>query len=70
MKDTFIYHIQLLGQIMEAELNAMSPLHMTVEQVTEATTWLAVRTDQSGLIGLLRHLHGLGFELISVEREG
>jgi hypothetical protein len=69
MNDICTYHIRLRGQIDEAEINATSPLHMTVEQVNATTTLLAVRTDQSGLIGLLRHLHGLGFELVSVDCE-
>ncbi len=69
MDDMRTYHIQIRGQIEEAEVNALSPLHMTAEQVNAAITLLVVRTDQSGLIGLLRHLHGLGFELVSVESE-
>jgi hypothetical protein len=36
-----------------------------VEQL-EQTTLLTVRTDQSGMIGLIRHLHGLGLMLLSV----
>ena len=63
------YHIQVRGQIDEAEVNARSPFHMTVEQNTTTTTLFVVRTDQSGLIGLLRHLHGLGFILVSVDSE-
>ncbi len=69
MNDMRTYHIQLRGQVDEAEINALSPLHMTVEQANGAATLLTVHTDQSGLIGLLRHLHGLGFELVSVESE-
>jgi hypothetical protein len=53
----------------EDDINAMSPLQMTVEQVNTAATRLSVYTDQSGLIGLMRHLHGLGFVFLSVKRE-
>ena len=33
-------------------------------------TLFTVRTDQSGLVGLLRHLHGPGFMLLCVSRVG
>jgi hypothetical protein len=69
MKDICTYRIQLRGQVDEGEVNAMSPLEMTVKQVNTAATLVAVPTDQSGLIGLLRHLHSRGFVLLSVYRE-
>ena len=76
MNDICAYHIQLRGQVDEGEINAKSPLQMTVEQVEadkehpHAATLLTVCTDQSGLVGLLRHLHGLGFVLLCVSRVG
>ncbi len=66
MNDICTYHIQLRGQAEESEINAMSPLQMTVVRVNQATTLFSVCTDQSGLIGLMRHLHGLGFVFQSV----
>lgn len=70
MNDICTYHIQLAGHVDESELNATSPLEMTVERVDPTATLLAVRTDQSGLIGLVRHLHGLGFVFLALSREG
>jgi hypothetical protein len=35
----------------------------------QAATLFTVCTDQSGLIGLMRHLHGLGFVFLSVNCE-
>jgi hypothetical protein len=64
-----IYHIQLRGRVDEDEINAMSPLQMTVIRADAAATLLTVNTDQSGLIGLMRHLHGLSFVFLSVKRE-
>jgi hypothetical protein len=32
------------------------------------TTLSGIVTDQAGLLGLIRHLHGLGIVLLSVER--
>jgi hypothetical protein len=64
-----IYHIRIRGQVDEDEINAMSPLQMVREWVNSAVTHFSVRTDQSGLVGLVRHLHGLGFVFLSVECE-
>ena len=75
MDDTCVYQIEVRGQVDENDLNAMSPLHMTValvdadKELPYASMRLAVRTDQSGLIGLLRHLHARGLVLLSVHRE-
>jgi hypothetical protein len=66
MNDTCTYLIQLRGVVDESEINVQSPLHTTVEPQGTAATLLTVRTDQSGLVGLLRHLHGRGFVLLSV----
>jgi hypothetical protein len=39
---------------------------LVIEHVEGANTSITLRTDQSGMIGLLRHLHGLGLVLISM----
>ena len=69
MTDICVYLIRLRGQVDEDEINVISPLQMTVTRVDPASTLLTVHTDQSGLIGLMRHLHGLGFVFVSVKRE-
>jgi hypothetical protein len=66
VNDTCTYHIQLHGHVDESEVNAMTPLQMALERAEASVTLFSVRTDQSGLIGLLRHLHGLGLILLSV----
>lgn len=63
------YHIEVRGQVDENTFNATSPLQMTVVREDTAATLFTIRTDQSGLIGLIRHLHGRGFVLLSVYRE-
>lgn len=65
-----ICHIQFRGQVDEGEINARSPLQMTLVHADETTTLLAAGTDESGLIGPMRHLHGLGFVFLSVKRHG
>lgn len=74
MNDLCTYHIQLRGQVDAGHINATGPLQITVAQMEadkkypHTGTLITVCTDQSGLVGLLRHLHGLGFVLVSVIR--
>lgn len=63
------YLIRIGEQVKEGELNATSPLRVAVVEIDAATTLLSLCTDQSGLIGLLRHLHGQGHVLLSVTCE-
>jgi hypothetical protein len=74
MHELCTFHIQVRGRVQESALNAHSPLHMTVvpgdadrDHALESTT-VAICADQSGLIGLMRHLHGRGFLILSVFR--
>ena len=69
MNDICTYQIEVRGQVDENELNATSPIQMTVVQENKISTLFSVHTDQSGLIGLIRHLHGRGFALLSVNYE-
>ena len=62
------YHIRLEGQVKEADLNVGSPLMIRVVQVDVAAATLEIQTDQSGMIGVIRYLHGQGFLLLSVVR--
>ncbi len=66
MNGANVYHVQIRGLIDEAEINTMSPLQLVKDWAETAVTQFSVQTDQSGLIGLLRHLHGLGFVFLSV----
>jgi hypothetical protein len=63
-----IYRIKLKGRVSQKTVNAKSPLQMTVEQLDVDATLLSVQTDQAGLVGLIRHLHGRGQVLLSVSR--
>lgn len=68
MNDRCTYRIQVHGQADEREINAGSPLYTTVEPVGTSAALVTICTDQSGLIGLMRHLHGMGFVFLSVIR--
>jgi hypothetical protein len=69
MNNLCIYHIQIAGQVAQEEINAMSPQQMTLERSDVAATLFSICTDQSGLVGLLRHLHARGLVFLSVHRE-
>lgn len=69
MKDVQTYVILLRGRIDPGEIGRASPLRVEVEFPEEQNTKLEVRTDQSGIIGLLRYLHGRGFVILSVNRK-
>jgi len=66
MNDVFTYQLRLRGRLTADDLNAMSPLTVAVEKNEAADSLLSVCTDQAGLIGLMRHLHGLGCVFLSV----
>ena len=68
MKDNCTYHIELRGQVSAGEINAAGPLQVEITQVEPSSTRLTLSTDQSGLVGLISYLHGLGFVLLSVYR--
>lgn len=65
MDDTFTYQIEVRDQIDENDLNSMSPLQMTLVKMDPAATQFTVCTDQSGLIGLMRHMHRRGIVILS-----
>lgn len=67
MNTACVYHIQIRGQVDEAEINVMSPVQLVQDWMETAVTQFSVHTDQSGLIGLMRHLHSLGFVFLSVD---
>lgn len=69
MRDICTYHIEVRDQLDEHAFNAQSPLQIRVLRADKETTLFTTCADQSGLIGLLRHLHGQGFVLSSVACE-
>lgn len=68
MDEVCTYEITVDDGVDEEMCNATSPTQVAVLEVTPAATRLAVHADQSGLIGLLRHLHQQGYVLLSVTR--
>ena len=63
------YQIKVQGQLTENDLIIMSPQQMTVIGVNTEATLFTIYTDQSGLVGLIRHLHGRGIVFLSINRD-
>jgi hypothetical protein len=70
MHGIFTYRIEVQGKVDEKALNVNSPMKMIVSRAEGDSTVVTIHTDQSGLIGLMRHLHGQGFVFLSLNREG
>jgi len=66
MDDILTYQIEVRGQVNQDELNAISPIEIKVVRTDPSVTKFTITTDQSGLIGLMRHLNGRGFVLLSI----
>ncbi|MBN1994243.1 MAG: hypothetical protein JW953_16215 [Anaerolineae bacterium] len=69
MDDVCTYRLAVRGQVDENVFNVTSPLQITVAQREAAATVFTICADQSGLIGLVRHLHWQGFVILSIYRE-
>ena len=66
MSNLHTYRIRIRGQVAQTEVYANSPIGMAARSVDKTVTEVSVETDQSGLIGLVRHLHGRGFAILSI----
>ena len=60
------YHIGIGGRADENDINAVSPLQVKIVRSDTNSTLFTTGTDQSSLVGLLRHPHGRGLVLLSV----
>lgn len=69
MDDICTYRIEVEGQLSANDLNTGSPLEMKLVQAKATATLFKTCTDQSGIIGLIRYLHGRGLVLLSIVRE-
>jgi hypothetical protein len=63
------YLIEMRGQLNEDDLNEFSPFELKLVRVEAASTTFLVSVDPSGLVGLIRCLHGRGLVLLSLNPE-
>jgi len=69
MQESSNYYIKVLGAMDENAFNASSPLCVKVARTGAEDTLLVVHADQSGCVGLIRHLHQQGFVILSLSRK-
>ncbi len=69
MDENCSYRIEMRGKAEIQHLNEVSPLAISIARVEQDSTFFMIETDQSGLIGLLRHLHTRGVVFLSIYRE-
>ena len=65
------YEIKIYGQLDSSWLGWFGEAEAHVEILdddSQVTTFSDVVTDQAGLVGLIRRLHGLGIVLISIRQ--
>ncbi len=65
------YTIKVQGEVDERLVNWFGPVEIACQTETGAqavTTLSGLVADQAALVGLIRHLHGLGIVLLSMER--
>lgn len=60
------YTLKLAGTVDEEFLNSFCPTGTMLAQGEDGATMLTIHTDQSGLIGMLRLFHNLGFIILAV----
>jgi hypothetical protein len=70
MQELCTYQIEIQGCLEEKDFNLMSPNRITEVRACPDTVQFTTYADQSGLIGLLRHLHQQGYVLLSIQRIG
>lgn len=65
MDDICTYQLRVRGSLEAADIEAFCPTGLQTEPVGHDTL-LTLQTDQAGLIGLIRKLHGLGLFLLTI----
>ena len=68
MQETYTYRIEVQGEVDEQDFNTTSPLRVSIKQTDSAAAAFTLHADQSGLVGLIRHLHHQGFVILSMFR--
>jgi len=68
-QDQQVYRITLRGRIDEEFVEAYCPPETVLACEGGAAILSNIHADQSGIVGLARHLHNLGCTLLSIETE-
>jgi hypothetical protein len=63
------YQLKLAGPLDEEFVRSFCPPGLTLEHEGDTTVLSNILTDQSGIIGLIRHLHNLGCTILTMTGE-
>lgn len=63
------YRLEVAGPVSADEINSHGPCAVVEADQGATSAVLLVRTDQAGLIGLLRYLSTAGLALVSLTRQ-
>jgi len=64
--DQRLYQIKFSGKVDDDFVTSCCPPGIIIERNVDITILTNIRTDQSGIIGLIRHLHNLGCTILSI----
>lgn len=67
-RDVQVYQLRLREPLEERFLASYCPPGTTLVQEGDTTLLSNIETDQSGIMGLIRHLHNLGCTILELQR--
>lgn len=68
-QDRRVYRITLRGQIDEEFVEAYCPAGTVFSCAGETAVLANIHADQSGIVGLTRHLHNLGCIIVALDSQ-
>ena len=63
------YRLQLRGRVDADFVTSFCPQGTTLRLEDSTTVLENIQTDQSGIVGLIRHLHNLGCVILAFQRD-
>ncbi|MCS6887932.1 hypothetical protein [Chloroflexus sp.] len=69
ISDRQLYCLTLRGRIDEEFVMTCCPPGTLLSYTNDTSRLAPIRTDQAGLLGLLRHLHNLGYVILALTHE-
>ena len=64
--DRRCYQLKITGQLDDDFVSSFCPPETIIQRESDTTLLSNIRTDQSGILGLIRHLHNLGCTILSM----
>ena len=68
-QDQRVYRIALRGQIDAEFVEAYCPVGTVLTRAGETAVLANIHADQSGIVGLTRHLHNLGCTIVALDSQ-